>query len=102
MLGGIQEEDEMNLTLALKSEFFEQVKSGQKTEEYRLCNPFWKKRIERRDYKKLILTKGYPRKTDTKRRLTFPYAGYTKKFVNHPYFCNEPVEVYAIKIKEEV
>lgn len=34
------------LSLNLKSEYFDQIKSGDKTEEYRLCKPFWHKRLE--------------------------------------------------------
>ncbi|BEG43294.1 hypothetical protein VET9_11420 [Escherichia coli] len=31
-----------NLQLAVNGEYFDQMKSGEKTEEYRLCNDYWK------------------------------------------------------------
>ncbi|ESS94834.1 hypothetical protein L342_1967 [Escherichia coli CE516] len=34
-----------NLQLAVNGEYFDQMKSGEKTEEYRLCNDYWDKRI---------------------------------------------------------
>ncbi|MGK3505658.1 ASCH domain-containing protein, partial [Escherichia coli] len=33
---------------------------GEKTEEYRLCNDYWNKRLVNRKYYRLIITKGYP------------------------------------------
>ncbi|EIF9762887.1 ASCH domain-containing protein, partial [Escherichia coli] len=50
-----------NLQLAVNGEYFDQMKSGEKTEEYRLCNDYWNKRIMFREYDRLIITKGYPR-----------------------------------------
>jgi len=33
-----------DLRIPVKSTYFAQIKSGTKTEEYRLCTPYWKKR----------------------------------------------------------
>ena len=33
------------LTFNLKKEWFEKIKSGEKTHEYRECKPYWRKRI---------------------------------------------------------
>lgn len=30
-----------NLQLAVNGEYFDQMKSGEKTEEYRMVNPYW-------------------------------------------------------------
>lgn len=48
-----------NLQLAVKSEYFDAMIRGEKTEEYRLCNDYWNKRIMFREYDRLIITKGY-------------------------------------------
>ncbi len=48
-----------NLQLAVKGEYFDAIIRGEKTEEYRLCNDYWNKRIMFRDYDRLIITKGY-------------------------------------------
>ncbi|EON7365366.1 ASCH domain-containing protein, partial [Escherichia coli] len=34
-----------NLQLAVKGEYFDAMIRGEKTEEYRLCNDYWKKRL---------------------------------------------------------
>lgn len=48
-----------NLQLAVKGEYFDAMIRGEKTEEYRLCNDYWKKRLVNRKHDRLIITKGY-------------------------------------------
>lgn len=88
------------LTLNLKREYFEQIKSGIKTEEYRLCTPYWKKRLENKKFENIIIRLGYPKKEDKEKELNFPYRGYEIKIITHPHFGNDPVKVYAIKLEE--
>jgi ASC-1-like (ASCH) protein len=33
------------LHLSLKREYFEAIRAGTKTEEYRLCTPYWQRRL---------------------------------------------------------
>ena len=87
-----------NLHLAVNGEYFDQMKRGEKTEEYRLVNPYWCKRILARKYDRLIITRGYPSKEDTARRIDIPYDGYEIKVITHPHFGPEPVKVFAIKV----
>lgn len=89
-----------DLVLAVKTEYFNQIKSGEKTEEYRLDNEYWQKRLvgRKEPYRNLIITLGYPSKNDTEKRLTFPYVGWCRKEITHKHFGLEPVEVFAIKI----
>lgn len=89
------------LMLNLKSEYFNQIKVGEKTEEYRLCTPYWQKRIEGRVYDAVCICLGYPKKNDTERRILFPWSGYEKKTITHKLFGDKPVKVYAIKLKME-
>jgi len=86
------------LTLPLKGEYFDAIKSGEKVEEFRLCTEFWEKRIEDRRYDRIVLTRGYPKRDDTSRRITRPWLGYTIKEITHPHFGAQPVRVYAIVV----
>ncbi|MCX8303603.1 ASCH domain-containing protein [Enterobacter pseudoroggenkampii] len=87
-----------NLQLAVNGEYFDQMKSGEKTEEYRLVTSFWSKRILARNYDRLIITRGYPKRDDLSKRIDVPYGGYEVKVITHPHFGPDPVEVFAIKV----
>lgn len=90
-----------NLQLAVNGEYFDAMKSGEKIEEYRLVNAYWGKRLFGRDYDRLIITRGYPRKDDASRRIDIPYDGFEIKTITHPHFGDKPVKVYAIKVNLE-
>ncbi|MEI7219097.1 ASCH domain-containing protein [Pectobacterium carotovorum] len=91
-----------NLQLAVNGEYFDAMKRGEKTEEYRLFNPYWIKRLMNglnpREYDRLIITRGYPRKDDADRRIDIPYAGFEIKAIRHKHFGSELVKVFAIKV----
>lgn len=87
------------LTLPLNGEYFDQIKAGTKPEEYRLATAFWSKRLVNRQYDRIILTRGYPPKGDQDRRLERPWRGYVRKTITHPHFGPEPVEVFAIDVR---
>ena len=88
------------LTLPLKREYFEAIRDGSKTEEYRLCTPYWQKRLYSPfgSYDEIVLTLGYPARGDQERRIVKPWRGYTIKTIRHPHFGPEPVEVFAINV----
>lgn len=88
------------LHLHLKGEFFEAIKAGTKTEEYRLRNEYWRKRLEDRAYDGILLLKGYPALSNPHTKLKRPWRGYEVKKITHPHFGPDPVEVYAIKVNE--
>lgn len=88
------------LTLSLKAEYFHAIKSGEKTEEFRLVTPYWTKRIEGREYDHLVLTLGYPKRGDEERRIRLPWRGFRKTTRLHKHFGPNPVEVYAIALAE--
>ena len=49
------------LHLSLKREYFEQIRDGEKWFEYRLCNDYWRKRLDAHGaYHQIVLTLGYP------------------------------------------
>lgn len=90
------------LTLALKAEYFDAIKAGSKPEEFRLCTPYWVKRLVGRSYDRIELTKGYPARGDTARRLSLPWKGYRVTTITHPHFGAEPVEVFAINVQASI
>lgn len=87
-----------NLQLAVKGEYFDAMKRGEKTEEYRLYNEYWEKRFMFGQFDRLVITKGYPRKDDASRRIDIPYNGFVIKTITHPHFGPDPVKVFAIKV----
>lgn len=87
-----------DLTLPLKAEYFDAIEDGSKLEEYRLTTPFWRKRIEGKNFDRVILTRGYPKAEDTARRIARPWVGYRVATITHPHFGGEPVEVFAINV----
>lgn len=94
-----------NLQLAVKGEYFDAMKRGEKTEEYRLYNEYWRARLifegpftAPHKFDRLVITKGYPRKDDTSRRIDVPYKGFEIKTITHPHFGPNPVKVFAIKV----
>lgn len=90
-----------NLVIPLNGEYFDAIQSGEKTEEYRLCTDYWKKRLVGRHYDEIIFTRGYPKRCDESRRMYFKYGGYRLKTITHKHFGSEPVEVFAIQFYEE-
>ena len=73
------------LTLSLKKQWFDMIKSGEKKEEYREIKPHYEKRFLEpissrlfingdtgvKPFDRLVFTLGYPKAGDTERRLTF-------------------------------
>ena len=87
------------LVLHLKGEYFDQIKAGEKTEEYRLRTPYWKTRLENRVYSRIDLFRGYPKHAERAKCLTLPWRGGSVKTITHPHFGPDPVEVYAINVR---
>lgn len=90
-----------DLILRLKGEYFKQIKAGTKKEEYRLYNPYWKKRLEDKEFENIIITLGYPKWSEKSKILKFKYRGYKIKTIKHKEFGDKSVEVFAIKLEKE-
>lgn len=86
------------LRLAVRKEYFYEIKAGIKKEEYRLIKPYWIKRLSTK-YDEVWITCGYPKKTETDKILKFKYNGFYIKKINHKEFGDSEIEVYAIKLK---
>jgi hypothetical protein len=100
-----------DLHLHVKTEYFEAVKRGEKTEEYRLRNTYWMKRLFHwygadgyapsgvaKVFDGVVIHNAY--KSGDDNRLTFPWRGFTIRTITHPHFGSEPVAVFAIKLEK--
>jgi hypothetical protein len=81
----------MKLQMAVKNEYFVAMKAGEKTEEYRLANAYWVKKLFQPDgrpqeFDCVVITDGYPKSDDHERILTFEWRGFTRKTITHPHF----------------
>jgi hypothetical protein len=85
-----------DLILAVKSEYFDLILEGLKDKEFRKIKPYWTKRLVNKSYDNVVITKGYPKKDDYTRILTFPYNGYVIEPIKHKEFNNQLEDVYAI------
>lgn len=88
----------MDLRLAVKREYFEQIQSGEKTEEYRLLNDYWAQRLHGKTFDTVTITMGYPAAGQTDRILVFPFNGIVTKQILHNHFGDNPVTVFAIQL----
>jgi len=89
----------MNLFLHVRKEYFDLIKSGKKTREYRKANDYWLKRLGSGNIERVIICEGYPKKGDTDRILEFPWRGYTLTSVLHKEFGPDPIFSFAIKLE---
>ena len=87
------------LTLPMKRQYFDEIKAGTKTVEYRLYNNYWKKRISNKNFDNIELTLGYPERSDASRRITKPWRGFWVETITHPQFGDTPVKVFAIDLR---
>lgn len=88
------------LTLALQRRWFEEIKAGTKTEEYREANEYWMRRLLGKKFDGLVLTLGYPKADDKSRRIELPWRGYTTKSIQHPHFGDRKLSVFAIYLTD--
>jgi hypothetical protein len=95
------QEKDVDLVLPLKAEYFNAIRTGEKKEEFRLCTPFWRKRLDGKTFSRVVLTLGYPSRDDEARRLVMPWRGMRETTIRHPHFGPDPVKVYAIKVQQD-
>ena len=90
------------LVLPVKNKWFGQIKAGSKKEEYRLYNPFWRKRLEGKSFSKVIITLGYPKKSDSSRRLLFEFNGIRVTEIRSDEFGPDMQKVFAINLSKPI
>lgn len=95
------------LYLPLKKEWFEMIASGKKTEEYRLMNDFWTKRIcskakdgsfecSKEKFSYVEFTLGYPKKDDISKRMRFEISAIYPQKGGNPEWGANPDEMYFV------
>lgn len=87
------------LTLHLKREWFEKIKSGEKTVEYRAVTDHWRDMLVGRTYDEIHLMLGYPSSNDADRIIRRKWNGSWPAVVtDHPQFGHGNVPVFAIDV----
>ena len=89
-----------DLILPLKAVYFDQIKAGTKLCEFRLLTDYWTRRLVGRDYRHVVLMRGYPKGGGVEgvTRLTREWQGYTVSPLVHEHFGPDPVTVYCIDV----
>ncbi|PRC93073.1 ASCH domain-containing protein [Solimicrobium silvestre] len=86
-----------DLHLHLKGEYFDQIKAGTKTHEFRSCHK-WEKRLGGKSFDRIFIKRGYPKTGDVSRIIQRPWMGYERINITHPHFGLEAIEVFAIRV----
>lgn len=76
------------LYLTLLKRWFDLIKSGQKTREYREIKPYWTKRLVNREYSCIIFRNGYNKNSPT---MSVEYLGYDIENING-------ISVYSLRL----
>ena len=85
------------LHLNLKTEYFNEIKEGNKPFEFRECKDHWRNKLINRDYDEVHFKLGYPKNDDTEKIIKRKYISYELKVINHPHFNDsKPTKVFAI------
>lgn len=87
----------LTLHLNVKGEYFDQIKSGEKVHEFRLVD-VWKKRLEGKNFDRILIKRGYPKRDDMDRIIERPWRGYDIVMITHEHFGKYPVLVFAIPV----
>lgn len=90
------------LFLPMKAEYFDQIVTGEKPEEYREVTPYWAARLDGPSFRYIEISKGYPPRGDAIRRSRREWRGVVRKTVTHPHFGSVPVEVFAIDVSQSL
>lgn len=90
-----------SLHLHVKTIYFDAIKRGDKTEENRLVNSYWRKRMTTGDYvpkqfDSVIIYNAY--KPGPENKIERSWRGWKIKTITHPHFGPEEVVVFAIAI----
>lgn len=89
------------LRLNLKGCYFDAIREGTKTKEYRLAEK-WEKRIRNGCYRigvdEILLLRGYPKRGDESRVMRRIWNGYTIEEIQHEHFGPQKVRVLAIDV----
>lgn len=85
------------LFLILKRKWFDLIKSGEKTHEYRDVKPYWIKRIEGKNWSRVIFANGYK-----KDRELMMFSIDNISITTHPNHLGDIGEYYDIKLGKRI
>lgn len=88
------------LHLSVKAVYFNQIKDGTKTHEFREITKYWEKRLINRKYDEIHIKLGYPKASDSSRILIRPWKGFERQGIIHEHFNNEFKNVFAIIVND--
>lgn len=89
------------LVLHLKKEYWQQIKDGTKTVEYRERGPYWDMRLRNREYSEVHLLLGYPKRGDTSKLIRRKWNGFIEIDIEHPHFGGTAC-VFAIDVSNRI
>ncbi len=89
----------MILRLNLKTKWWNQIKSGEKSDELRLATDYWRKRLIGRTYQEVHLLRGYPKRCDTESVIRRKFGRVIEQTIIHEEFGPNPVTVFAINVQ---
>lgn len=90
------------LRLNLKARWWNEIKSGSKTEELRLKTDYWTRRLVGVEYDEVHLLLGYPPKSDASRLIRRKWISVKEVSIQHEEFGPNAVTVYAIDVSQQV
>jgi hypothetical protein len=90
-----------NLILHIKKKWFDQIRYGIKTEEYRELKPYWISRIIRKaaELRGIVIICGYPSENTVDNTMNLPWKGYEIKTILNEEFGDQPTKVIAIRLE---
>jgi hypothetical protein len=81
------------LHMTIKKKWFDQIAAGVKPEEFREIKPYWAKRLEGKQYDRIIFRNGYSLDSPS---MAVEYHGYTRKVITWESGVIE--EVFALRL----
>ena len=90
------------LHLHVKTVYFEAIRAGTKTEEYRMHNAYWINRLvdmpsgKKREFAGLVIYNAY--KPGPENRIELPWRGWTLAGITHPHFGEHALTVFVIHL----
>lgn len=87
---------EKDLFLILKTRYFNEIKAGTKTSEYRLMTEYWLNRLTSNDWQFVTFQLGYAKDAPRIRKEIVEIKIIT---MEHEYFGGNPVDVFEIVLK---
>ena len=87
------------LILRVKKEYWDAIKAGTKTEEFREVKPYWATRLVGKRFEGIHIINGYPGPQEAEAKtLIRPWLGFSQGKITHKQFGDCPTEVFKIKV----